>query len=638
MIPATQQRLDGWKSIATYLKRTTRTVQRWEKQEGLPVHRIGHSAAASVFAHPEELDAWWNERKARLEPQWPAAAEPVPGPSRSGLQAAVLTLVVAMAAVGVAAYLRLRPHPRFVGSEVVTPVRRGNVELATISPDGKAVVYAWDLNNQHTLTLRDSASGEERILSQGVYSRYYGLTFTRKGESLYFVAQRPGEASALYRIPALGGPEARILEPIDSPISFSPDDKRIAFVREVAGESQLIIAGADGTAPKPLLSRKRPEYLDYPAWSPDGRTIVLSFVSPKGASLIAVNPGNGVERPVSNQVWDFLRFPVWLDSGTLAASVRLTRRSGERVVTISYPGGQVAGLNLRGDRFITLSAASDGQSLAGVVHQGTSSIWTTTGSAPPKEILAPVVGSRGVGWSANGKLLFGGHEMYSVAPDGTELTTILSSTPVSFFAVCGSNKLVYGRSDPPNLGLWQATLPGGPSQLLGPNWHEGRPACSPDGEFAIYSDHWGPAYQVSLAGGKVQRLIEDAVISPSVSWDNQWIAAYRNKTSTWGDPQEIAIYPRAGGRAVKTFSIRPAEFEWTPLRWTRDNKNIGYVERRGGVANLWLQPLDGSPRRQVTNFHGGMVGDFDWSPDGTLALELGTMSREIFLVRDHGNQ
>jgi hypothetical protein len=52
-------RLDSWKEIAVYLKRTVRTVQRWEKTEGLPVHRHVHDHQGSVYAHRSQLDAWW---------------------------------------------------------------------------------------------------------------------------------------------------------------------------------------------------------------------------------------------------------------------------------------------------------------------------------------------------------------------------------------------------------------------------------------------------------------------------------------------------------------------------------------------------------------------------------------------------
>jgi hypothetical protein len=48
--------LSGWKEIATHLHQGVRTVQRWEKQLGLPVHRIKSSGPVVAFA--EELDAW----------------------------------------------------------------------------------------------------------------------------------------------------------------------------------------------------------------------------------------------------------------------------------------------------------------------------------------------------------------------------------------------------------------------------------------------------------------------------------------------------------------------------------------------------------------------------------------------------
>lgn len=51
-------RLDSWKEIAVYLNRSVRTVRRWEREEGLPVHRHLHHTLASIYAHKSELDAW----------------------------------------------------------------------------------------------------------------------------------------------------------------------------------------------------------------------------------------------------------------------------------------------------------------------------------------------------------------------------------------------------------------------------------------------------------------------------------------------------------------------------------------------------------------------------------------------------
>lgn len=65
-------RLDSWKEIAAYLRRGARTVQRWEREEGLPVRRLQHEKLGSVYAFKDELDRWFAARGA----QWNAAEAP----------------------------------------------------------------------------------------------------------------------------------------------------------------------------------------------------------------------------------------------------------------------------------------------------------------------------------------------------------------------------------------------------------------------------------------------------------------------------------------------------------------------------------------------------------------------------------
>src|SRR5579863_10326929 len=66
--PAT---LESWKEIAAYLQRDAKTASRWEKEEGLPVHRHHHKARSSVYAYPSEIDAWRASRKVIVEPPPP---------------------------------------------------------------------------------------------------------------------------------------------------------------------------------------------------------------------------------------------------------------------------------------------------------------------------------------------------------------------------------------------------------------------------------------------------------------------------------------------------------------------------------------------------------------------------------------
>ena len=71
-------RLDSWKEIAGYLRRGTRTVQRWEQEESLPVHRLHHDKLGSVYAYREELDAWLAQRADLPSKQPATAASPTP--------------------------------------------------------------------------------------------------------------------------------------------------------------------------------------------------------------------------------------------------------------------------------------------------------------------------------------------------------------------------------------------------------------------------------------------------------------------------------------------------------------------------------------------------------------------------------
>ena len=62
-------RLDSWKEVAAYLKRHVATVRRWEKCEGLPIHRHMHAKLGSVYAYASELDTWFEGRRPDCTPR-----------------------------------------------------------------------------------------------------------------------------------------------------------------------------------------------------------------------------------------------------------------------------------------------------------------------------------------------------------------------------------------------------------------------------------------------------------------------------------------------------------------------------------------------------------------------------------------
>src|SRR5215469_12755272 len=72
------RKLVSWKEIAVHLGREIRTVQRWEKTEGLPVRRHEHRKRSTVYAYASELDEWFKKRQPADDPEADAAFEPEP--------------------------------------------------------------------------------------------------------------------------------------------------------------------------------------------------------------------------------------------------------------------------------------------------------------------------------------------------------------------------------------------------------------------------------------------------------------------------------------------------------------------------------------------------------------------------------
>ena len=77
--------LTCWKEIAAFFHRDVRTVQRWEREQGLPVHRHAHQRRSSVYAYPDELEAWWSHYQASdravgdcIDPATVVARQPLP--------------------------------------------------------------------------------------------------------------------------------------------------------------------------------------------------------------------------------------------------------------------------------------------------------------------------------------------------------------------------------------------------------------------------------------------------------------------------------------------------------------------------------------------------------------------------------
>jgi hypothetical protein len=87
---------------------------------------------------------------------------------------------------------------------------------------------------------------------------------------------------------------------------------------------------------------------------------------------------------------------------------------------------------------------------------------------------------------------------------------------------------------------------------------------------------------------------------------------------------------RKWGAPVKTFHVPGGIAE---LRWSVDGERLQYLLTRGGVTNIWEQPISGGEPRQLTKFTSGLIFGFSWSSDHThLLLTRGSVSHDVILL------
>src|SRR6516164_4388311 len=229
------ERLDSWKEIAAYLNRDVTTVQRWEKREGMPVHRHLHDRIGSVYAYRAELDAWTRSRNPLAAPE-NGFSTPLPSLSPSKVRpktSSLLTsrtLTVTLAAVAVLAvgaglwfyrteYFWRNPiaDARF---QIVTDFD-GMEQAAAVSRDGQFIAFLSDHDGQMDVWVTQVNSGQFHNLTRGTAQEVVNpllrsLGFSPDGSLVTFWARRPGGSNGanidVWAVPTLGGQPKVYLE------------------------------------------------------------------------------------------------------------------------------------------------------------------------------------------------------------------------------------------------------------------------------------------------------------------------------------------------------------------------------------------------------------------------------------------
>jgi hypothetical protein len=143
--------LSTWKEIAAYLDSGVRTCIRWEKENGLPVHRQEGAPRSRIFAYKSELDAWFKSRlgNGTIHPEAGAHQKPV---WKKTYVLTIMALVLIGAAVGMFFIFRPRTAapakaaangvPQSTGTFEVSPVDLVETEFA-----GSGRLRVWRSRN-----------------------------------------------------------------------------------------------------------------------------------------------------------------------------------------------------------------------------------------------------------------------------------------------------------------------------------------------------------------------------------------------------------------------------------------------------------------------------------------------------------
>jgi serine/threonine protein kinase/Tol biopolymer transport system component len=247
---AAGQRLDSWKEIASYLGRGVRTVQRWEREQQLPVHRLAHAKGDSVYADSAELDRWWRSRQRTRDDSRPESRPEI----RSAPPSAPAS--------------EPRPLPRV---ERVT-----NWSAVTLFPalssDGRMVVCVSDRGQEDAApqVWLQQVGGAAIRLTTG-QRECADPTFSADDTRVLFTAKGDSTLN-VYEIPTLGG-EARVVKRSARSARESPDGRWLTYIALESARG-LRIEACDGGGRDRILA---PDLMDVSCivWSPDSKYVLV---------------------------------------------------------------------------------------------------------------------------------------------------------------------------------------------------------------------------------------------------------------------------------------------------------------------------------------------------------------------------
>jgi len=529
----------------------------------------------------------------------------------------------------------------------------GTTGAATISPDGKYVAYSAidETTKRSSLWLRHivTSSLVQIVPPAGPGIGFGQSTFSPDSNYIYFIRSERNIPGSLYVVPVLGGSPKKILDDVTR-ISFSPDGSRFAFTRrDPKGEDTVRIANADGSGEHVLSVRKFPEYyLPGLSWSQDGQTIACPMGGwedgyYRSIAFIAVTDGQ--EKDVPHHRWNNLDRVGWLsDGGGVLTTANDKSTDPYQIWMLSFQTGEARPLTDDLNDYRNVSLTSDSNYLVATLSDSTSNVWVTPLAQPNggQQITSSKYNG-GVAWTPDGHITYlsrdsGSDEVWIAAADGhgkRQLTDDGNGKRYPCVTADGQS-VVFDSYRSGNTQLWKVGIDG--SNLRVFTSEPGFAAdCSRTDQSVIYTTFGAGGFRiwkVAAEGSDPVQVMDKFASTPSISPDGKLIACYYVSDTTRAT--KLGIFSVEGGEPISQFDLLTNAGSGSPsVRWMPDGRAVVYIATQAGVSNLWLQPIDGGPPKQMTDFTSGRIFWFDISRDGkSLAMSRGTVTSDVVLMKD----
>ena len=646
-----EDRLDSWKEIAAYLNRDVTTVQRWEKREGMPVHRHLHDKLGSVYASRSELDAWTQGRKA-AEATGNEDDVPMADSEERPPRAAILTwitrwknvvpLAAAIAVLGIGGILWLQKTEYFWRNPIAA-ARFQNVtdldgvaEAASVSRDGHFVAFLSDRDGQMDVWVTQAGSGEFHNLTRGsspelVNPSVRTMGFSPDGSLVTFWVRKAGGSSSgdisIWAVPTLGGQPRPYLEGV-AEYDWSQDGSRLAYHTPGPGDPLFVSDGSRQPEGQPIFTAPAGLHSHFPLWATDGAFIYFVQGSlPDKLDIWRITANGGKPERITRHTGR-VTHPVLLNRRTLLYLASNPDGSGPSVYSVDVERRMPHRLTFGLDRYTSLAGSADGRRLVATHASPKRTLWRlrladslaetsaaarislTTGmgfsprlgpnyllyvsaTSTSESIWKFAEGSGTELWSGAGARIFGGP---AISPDGQRFAFSVQQN--------GKSKLYVMQADGTNARVVTTAL------VL-----QGAPAWAPDGQSVLSAaeDHGAPhLFRIPLDGGAPGPFVQEYAIDPAWAPDGSFVVYSGADIGT-----KFSLRGVTSEGAAQTLPALTLTRGARHLAFLPGGRTLLYLQGEIQHKDLWRMDLETGAKRQLTNVAADFdIRDFDISPDG----------------------